>query len=111
VGCYGTESGQKQITDQSKIGQIQKGVSTKNSIRAAFGAPEGIDFGANGDEVWSYSYLNASMDPTSYIPVLGMFAFGGSSQSSALTVTFDDKSFVKAYSINNSGTTVGRGKM
>jgi hypothetical protein len=111
VGCYGTESGQKQITDQSKIGQIQKGVSTKASIRAAFGAPEGTDYAANGDEVWTYSYVNASMDPASYIPVVGMFAFGGTTQTSALTVSFDNRGVVRAYSVDNSGTTTGRGKM
>ena len=51
IGCNPTEFGQKQIADPSKIGQIQKGVSTKASIKAAFGDPQGIDFQANGDEV------------------------------------------------------------
>ena len=107
VACYGTETGQKQITDQGKIAQIQKGVSNKSSIRTAFGAPQGINYTENGDEIWSYSYINASMDPASYIPVVGMFAFGGNTQSSDLTVTFDRNGVVKAYSINNSNITAG----
>jgi hypothetical protein len=44
AACFGAEGGQKQITDPSKISQIQKGVSTKASIKAAFGEPQNIDF-------------------------------------------------------------------
>jgi hypothetical protein len=80
AACLGAEGGKKQITDPSKISQIQKGVSTKASIKAAFGDPPNIDFAENGDEVWSYFYTNVSIDPASYIPYVGAVAGGGSTQ-------------------------------
>jgi hypothetical protein len=101
AGCVGTESGQKQISDPTKISQIQKGVTTKADIRTAFGAPEGTEFQADGDEVWSYSYVKTAVDPKNFIPVLDIVAHSGTAQFSTLSVTFDSKGFVKAYSINN----------
>lgn len=110
-GCVGTVGGEKQITDPGKISQIQKGVSTKASIRAAFGDPEGTSFEANGDEIWTYSYVNTSVNPATYVPIVGVFAGGTTVQSSGLVVTFDDRGIVKAYAINNGGATSGQGKM
>jgi outer membrane protein assembly factor BamE (lipoprotein component of BamABCDE complex) len=110
-GCVGTEGGERQITDPGKISQIEKGVSTKASIRAAFGAPEGTSFEANGNEIWTYSYVNTSVTPATYVPIVGVFAGGTNVQSSGLTVTFDANGIVKAYAITNGGATSGQGKM
>jgi hypothetical protein len=109
IGCNPTEFGQKQISDPSKIGQIQKGVSTKASIKAAFGDPQGIDFQANGDEIWSYSYSKSSINPANLIPVVDIVHHVDPSQTTGLSVTFDDRGFVKAYSVNN-WTTGEQGK-
>jgi hypothetical protein len=58
LGCANTtrETGQRDIFDQSRITQIQKGVSNKDNIIVLFGNPKGTEFAANGDEVWKYSY-------------------------------------------------------
>ncbi len=109
-GCAGTEGGQRQITDSSKIGQIQKGVSTKDSIRSAFGDPEGVSYEANGDEIWTYSYSRSSVTPATYVPVVGMFAGGATVKSSALVVTFDSRGVVKEYATDSTGATSGPGK-
>jgi hypothetical protein len=91
VGC--AERGQRQIGDPAKINQIQKGVSTKASIKALFGDPEGMYFLENGDETWNYSY-----NP----PVIGETAKMLGLQSRFLTVTFDNNGIVKAYGIHGS---------
>ena len=111
AGCLGAESGQKQITDPGKISQIQKGVSTKASIRAAFGLPGGIEYASNGDEIWSYSYANVSVNPATFVPVIGIFAGGETSQSSALMVHFDTQGIVRSYGVHNGGAVAGEGKM
>jgi hypothetical protein len=101
VSCAPTETGQKQLSDPTKISQIQKGVSTKANIKAAFGDPEGIDFEANGDEVWTYSYSKSSINPANLIPVVDIVHHADPMQFVALTVSFDNRGLVKAYSVQN----------
>jgi outer membrane protein assembly factor BamE (lipoprotein component of BamABCDE complex) len=101
MGCNPTEFGQKQISDPSKVNQIQKGVSTKESIKAAFGDPTGTAYEANGDEVWNYFYSSHSINPANLIPVVDIVHHVDPSQTASLSVTFDGRGFVKAYSINN----------
>jgi hypothetical protein len=101
AGCLGTEYGQKQISDPARVSQIQKGVTTKGDITAAFGEAEGKSFLENGDEEWTYSYLNSSSSPLNFVPVVGMVAGGATVQSSSLTVTFDKRGIVKAYAVHD----------
>jgi outer membrane protein assembly factor BamE (lipoprotein component of BamABCDE complex) len=109
-GCVGSESGQKQISDPTKVSQIQKGITTKADIRTAFGDPAGMNFLENGDEEWTYSYVNMSVSPINFVPVVGIVAGDVSQKVSSLNVTFDKRGIVKAYATNNTNSSVG-GKM
>jgi outer membrane protein assembly factor BamE (lipoprotein component of BamABCDE complex) len=87
AGC--AERGERQIADPGRISQIQKGVSTKASIKALFGEPEGMYFSEDGDEVWAYTYTAPVIGKTALM--LGIKAFR------QLSVTFDKNGILKAY--------------
>jgi outer membrane protein assembly factor BamE (lipoprotein component of BamABCDE complex) len=103
VGCGGRESGQKAIADQTKISQIQKGASTKADIQSLFGNPSGRSFGAAGDEVWTYRYQSTSVDPKTFIPLVGGFVGGATVQADTLIVSFGHDGLVKSYGVNKTG--------
>jgi outer membrane protein assembly factor BamE (lipoprotein component of BamABCDE complex) len=95
AGCTNVvhERGQRDIFDQSRISQIQKGSSTKDNITVLFGTPEGTEFAENGDETWTYTYLLVTRNP--------MGLTRGSGHQSVLSVTFDTRGIVKSYSVHN----------
>ena len=87
AGC--AERGERQIADPGRIGQIQKGVSTKASIKALFGEPEGTNFSENGDEAWTYTYTAPVVGKTAKMLGIESFRY--------LSVTFDKNGILKAY--------------
>jgi outer membrane protein assembly factor BamE (lipoprotein component of BamABCDE complex) len=89
------EKGQRDISDRSRIDQIQKGSITKDNILVLFGQHEGKSFEADGDETWSYTYV--SREPRS--PFL---ASPSQVHSAVLIVTFDNRGTVKSYSTSGS---------
>lgn len=101
TACFGGENGHKEITDPSKLSQIQKGVTTKSQVKDIFGDPNGVTFNDNGDEVWTYSYDSHHVDPITLVPVVGAFAGGATAKSSSLVVTFGKNGIVKAYGTSN----------
>jgi outer membrane protein assembly factor BamE (lipoprotein component of BamABCDE complex) len=111
AGCVGGDNGQQAITDESKISQIRKGVTTKTDIQVLFGQPSGRNFAENGEEQWSYAYISSHVDPKTYIPIVGAFTGGATVKTSALTVTFGKDGIVKAYGVNNMGASSGFSKM
>jgi hypothetical protein len=87
AGC--AERGERQIADPGRISQIQKGVSTKASIKVLFGEPEGMNFSENGDEVWTYTYTAPVVGKTAQMLGIDSFRY--------LSVTFDKNGILKAY--------------
>lgn len=97
VGCVPShEAGQRDIFDQSRISQIQKGTTTKDNIIVLFGQPAGTQFAANGDETWSYYYTLTTGTP--FVPGSGKTSF------TELIVTFDNRSIVKSYGTQNASS-------
>lgn len=102
-GCMSIQGGQQSIADESKVSQIRKGKSTKVDIMNLFGEPGGKSFEENGDEVWVYMYTKTSVDPKTYIPIVGAFAGGASSKTNNLSIVFAKNGVVKSYSTNTAG--------
>lgn len=101
-GCatYGNQA----ITDQNKISQIQRGVTTKEQVRALIGDPMGVTFTENDDEVWSYLLTKTQVRAAGFIPIVGIFAGGADTQTHTLTIKYDKNGIVKAY---GSGKMIG----
>jgi len=84
AGCISISTGAN--FDVSKVGSIQKGVTTSVEIVEWFGSPysTGVD---NGDEAWTYSYLKSA---------------SGQTMSKTLYLVFDKAMKVKNYTFSTS---------
>jgi outer membrane protein assembly factor BamE (lipoprotein component of BamABCDE complex) len=89
------EKGQRDISDKSRIDQIQKGSTTKDNILVLFGQPAGKAFEANGDETWNYGYVSRQAR-SPFLPAPPQV------QSVVLFVTFDNRGIAKSYSTSGS---------
>ena len=92
-GCATT--GSSHIVDDSKIGQIQKGVSTKEDVRSLFGDPTKVEFTDAGFEVWEYIYSKSQTRATSFLPYLGAAVGGSDSITHTLTIQFTEEGTVR----------------
>jgi outer membrane protein assembly factor BamE (lipoprotein component of BamABCDE complex) len=87
LGCF--SSGNKQIMDASKTSQIQEGKTTKAEIIAVLGEPNHTTSMPNGEEMWMYNYTQSVTRPTTFIPVIGLFAGGTDMKGKTLMFRFD----------------------
>jgi outer membrane protein assembly factor BamE (lipoprotein component of BamABCDE complex) len=99
----------KTITDQSRVRQIQQGVSTRTDIVALFGQPGGKTFVSTlGDELWTYTFSSGQIDPKSYIPIVNAFSNGITAQATILSIIFDKNGIVKTHVTSTSGASTPR---
>ncbi len=110
--------------DQDRIAQIKLDTSTKEDVRQILGQPNGISrhsgsysvfaglplsTSQTNIEVWSYSHMNVDVDAATFIPIVGLFAGGATSNVNTLTVIFDEKGIVRHISSTQSQGRSGLG--
>jgi outer membrane protein assembly factor BamE (lipoprotein component of BamABCDE complex) len=95
VGCY--SMGNKQIMDSSKTSQIQEGKTTKEEVRGSLGEPNHAQPMPNGEEMWMYTYSQSTTRPTTFIPLVGLFAGGMDTKSKSINLLFDANGVLKSY--------------
>lgn len=105
AGC--ATSGRK--IDQTAAAQIQQGVTTKAEVRQLLGAPDSIIQTGDGAEWWTYSYTRASSRPSSFVPVVNLFAGGVDVQQQTVQVEFDGAGVVKTYAASQGASEVNTG--
>lgn len=86
-GC--ASSGNPKVADFNPTTQVEYGKTTKQEIHAMLGEPNGKKYGADGKEVWVYSYAQAQARPATFIPVVGLFAGGMDGSAKKLIFAFD----------------------
>ncbi|HEY9074751.1 MAG TPA: outer membrane protein assembly factor BamE [Desulfobaccales bacterium] len=96
VGCF--SSGNKDIMDYTKTSQIQQGKTTKEEARILLGDPNHTTIMPNGDEIWVYSYTRATARPTTFIPIVGLFAGGTDVKGKTISLIFDANGVLKTAS-------------
>jgi hypothetical protein len=84
AGCVATGT---QVKD-SALTQFQKGVTTETDVERALGPPTSTTMSSDGTRSMSYSGVHAQPKAASFIPVVGLFAGGASSQVSMVTLRF-----------------------
>ncbi|RJR33379.1 MAG: outer membrane protein assembly factor BamE [Deltaproteobacteria bacterium] len=94
LGCY--SMGDQRVSEKGNIDQIKIGVSTKADIKALFGEPNHVTFG-DKEEMWMYMYTRLVTRPTTFIPVVGLFAGGSDMKSNTLTVMFNKEGVVTKF--------------
>lgn len=76
VGCA-TNVGTQSINDFGRYQQIQPGQTTKKQLHAVFGQPHVIQkIDPTSESIWSYYQVVSRMNPTTFIPFVGL-ATGG----------------------------------
>lgn len=74
--------------DDKAAQQFQKGVTTEAEVVKAIGPPQSTALLPDGRHQIGYVALSAHPHAASFIPVVGLFAGGASSQSDVTTFTF-----------------------
>ncbi|WNM63511.1 hypothetical protein [Candidatus Nitrospira neomarina] len=107
-GCV--SGGNPSVMDQELTAQIQLNTSTKEDVRQILGQPNGVSrhsgsysaiaglplsISQSNIEVWSYSHMNVDVDAATFIPIVGFFAGGATSNMSTFTVVFDENGIVR----------------
>lgn len=108
AGC--AVSGGKKI-DQEALDQIKVGETTKAQVTELMGAPQQVTRLGNGDSIFTYVYVRSAAKAESYIPIVGMFAGGSTSESETATITFGSDNVVKDIAIAQSTSEMSSGIM
>lgn len=103
AGCAST--GRKM--DMTKMGDIQKGVTTRAELIEWFGSPQSVGLDAEGRSIAQWIYVHASSQGQNFIPVVGAFTMGFDQQMQQLVVSFDENNVVYNYTFNQSDTETG----
>ena len=120
-GCV--SSGNPSVVDQGRIAQIKLNTSTKEDVRRVLGQPNSISrhsgsysalpglppFSSMTVEVWSYTHSNVDVDAATFIPIVGLFAGGATSNINTFMVVFDEQGIVRHISSTQSEGRSGRG--
>lgn len=86
--------------DESKVTQIQKGVTTEADLVASFGQPAQRSMNSEGQTILVWTYHESEVKAESFIPYVGPITGGDRSRNKTLTVTLTDG---KVASYNYSG--------
>ena len=119
AACY--SSGNPSVMNQELVSQIKIGISTKEDVQRLLGPPNGTSRGASSFqfptlgkvnsayEFWNYTRISVETNATTFIPIVGLFAGGATSQVASFTVGFDEKGIVQHISTHQNQATIGPG--
>ena len=103
AGCV--SSGNPSIMNQSLMDQINLDLSTKEDVRRILGQPNSTSRSSGSlpfpgttltnVESWTYSHLDVAVDGATFIPIVGLFAGGATTDVNMFTVVFDDNGVVR----------------
>lgn len=93
IGCGPETQGTQAITDSARVDQIIVGTTTREQVRATFGAPESVSQ-LGGNEFWFYRFQRDSMNAASFVPVAQVVAGRMQSEYVNMHVTFDQRGVV-----------------
>lgn len=121
-GCV--SSGNASVTDETLTSQIRVNVSTKEDVRQLLGQPNstskhseslaiipGLPASSASTlvESWNYTHIAIEVDRATFLPIVGFFVVGATSNLSSFTVVFDDKGVVRHLSSTQSTEQSGMG--
>ena len=121
LGCV--SSGNPNVRDETLTSQIQVDTSTKEDVRRILGQPNSTSRQSGNlvmipglpaspgmvIESWNYTHIDVEVDGATFIPIVGLFAGGATSNVSSFTVTFDDEGVVRHISSTQSTGQSGMG--
>ncbi len=85
LAACNTTTGKQVTTDQ--MNQFADNRTTLQDVETALGQPTSVDHNSNGTTTIKYTYNKTSVDPTQYIPLVGL-ATAGAQTNDATVATF-----------------------
>ena len=82
--------------------KIQRGYSTKDSVRKVYGDPPNVSFTDSGNELWKYEFTDIQATASSYIPIVNLFSSGVEGYRKELVIFFNRDGVVQNYTLNRS---------
>ena len=122
-GCV--SSGNPSVVDQDRIAQIKLDTSTKEDVKRVLEQPNSISrqsgsysalpglppsTSTTNVEVWSYTHINVDVDTATFIPIVGLFAGGATSNISTFTVVIDEQGIARHISSTQTQGRSGAGR-
>jgi hypothetical protein len=105
TGCYAT--GVKVREEQLTV--LQRGTSTYAEVVQTLGPPTATTLHADGSREVVYTYTQVQANPVNFIPIVGSFLGGATSEHSRVTLAFDPAGRLVQYSTTHGSDTVGTG--
>ncbi len=114
-GCV--SSGNPSVVDQDRISQIKLNISAKKDVKRILGQPNSISqqsgrysafpglpasTAMTNVEVWSYAHMSVAVNVATFIPIVGLFAGGATSNINTFSVVFDEQGIVRYISSTQS---------
>ena len=96
-------------THESVSGQLIKGKTTQENVRAVYGDPTTTSFTDSGNEIWEYDFTRMHSKPTNFIPYVNLIHSGAEGDKKSLVIFFDRSKIVRQYTISSSKVDISRG--
>lgn len=101
-------SGGTMVTEQ-QARAFKSGVSTRDEVVKALGAPNSTTLTADGTRIDVYAHISARANAASYIPLVGLMAGGATGEATSATFVYDRVNVLKSVSTSSSATQVSSG--
>lgn len=97
VGCM--SSGNKM--EQSRVDQIQKGVTTRAEVEANLGAPDSVAIMPDGGRALMYNYYESKAQARNFIPYVSLFGSGADTRRQTLQVVVGPNNIVQDFEMTD----------
>ena len=101
TGCVGCVSSGTKV-DADQLAHFKPGVTTESEIIAALGPPNTSMTQPDGNKMDMYIHTAMKQNAANFIPYVGLFKGGASTDSETVTFTFDNRGVLKTTATSNS---------
>lgn len=122
AGCV--SSGNPSTVDESRTSQVILNTSTKADVKRILGQPNGVTRHSGtyspvpgvvpaqpltNVEIWKYTHIKMDVDGATFIPIVGLFVGGATSNLNTFTLVFDEQGIVRHISSTQTQSRSGQG--
>jgi outer membrane protein assembly factor BamE (lipoprotein component of BamABCDE complex) len=101
TGCVGCVSSGTRV-DADQLAQFKAGVTTESEIVSKLGPPNNSMTQPDGTRIDMYIHTAMKQNAANFIPYMGLFKGGASTDTETVTFTFDSRGVLKTTATSNS---------
>jgi hypothetical protein len=95
--------------DQSKVASFKPGVTTCTEAVASLGVPTNTSINSDGTKSIQYVYAHSQANAASFIPYVGIFAGGATTENTVFSMNCDRNDKLVNYSSSQGANAIGTG--